>query len=613
MTAHRSRQSSILQRVLGKMGLAAVGLAALLMGGCGGGDSFNPSTSTGDVNISLTDSIGDFASYTVDVTSLQLVKQNGAQISALPTTTRVDFTQYTDLSEFLTVASVPSGTYTQVVLNLDYSNADVEVQDSQGIAHKATLVDSDGKPLTTLSVTLDLASGAPLVIAPGIPASLALDFDLSASNQVITANPAVVQVEPFLTANLSLDSSREHRARGLLNDVDSAAQTFEMHLRPFAVRQQEWGLITVNSSTTTHYEIDGVTYDGTTGITQLAALPADTPLIVTGTISGKKLLNATEVLAGSSVPWADKDVVQGTVIKRAGDTLTVRGHYINRTDGIAIFNSDIAVTVDSSTKITAPLSKQSTFDKDSVSVGQAVTAFGTLSSGNGQYQLDSTGSGNLVRMDVTQLKGTLSNQSGSLLTTNLAYINGRRIGIFDFTGTGSDPGAYGVDTTGLTLSNIPIGDVIKIRGFAAPFGQASTSDFSAISVIDLDQDALAADLAVRWLGGTAAPFTNAGSDSIVIDLTGVTSDDLWLSGVDVGLDAATAVNLTPTDPNSGCFAIKQRGQPGITLYQKFADFSAALSSQLGSGAKISLIIAHGRYSAANATMTGAAALVLLTR
>jgi hypothetical protein len=593
--------------------MAALGLSVLLTGGCGGGGSFNPSAGTGDVSISLTDSIGDFASYTVDVTSLQLVKQNGTQVSALPTAARVDFSQYTDLSEFLTVASVPSGTYTQVVLNLDYSNADVEVQDAQGIAHKATLVDSDGKPLTTLSVTLDLASGAPLVIAPGIPASLALDFDLSASNQVISTNPYTVQVEPFLTANLSLDTSREHRARGLLKDVDSATQTFEMHLRPFAIRQREWGLITVNSASTTQYEIDGVSYEGATGLTQLAALPADTPLIVTGTIAGKKLLDATEVLAGSSVPWASKDVVQGTVIKRAGDTLTVRGHYINRTDGIAVFNSDIAVTVDGNTKVTAPLlPNPGTLTKDSVSVGQAVTAFGTLNLNSSPYELDSTGSGNLVRMDVTQLKGTVSNQTGTLLTANLAYINGRRIGIFDFTGTNSDPAAYNVDTTGLTLANI-VNDIVKIRGFAVPFGQAGASDFSAISVIDLNQDTLAADLAVGWLGGTTAPFISNDSSSIVLNLASVTSDNLWLSGVPVGLGSATTVNLAPTDPNSGCFAIKQRGQTGITLYQKFADFSAALSSQLSGGAKISLIIAHGRYSAANTTLTGSAALVLLTR
>jgi hypothetical protein len=312
-TAHHPRQSSVLQGILGKIGLAAAALAALLVDGCGGGGSLGPSTSTGDVSVSLTDSIGDFASYTVDVTSLQLVKQNGTQVSALPNTARVDFTEYTDLSEFLTVASVPSGTYTRVVLNLDYRNADVEVQDSNGIVRKAALVDGNNQPLTTLSVTLDLASGAPLTIVPGVPASFALDFDLGVSNQVLvnTSTSTVVQVEPFLIATLSLDTGREHRARGLLKDIDKTAQAFEMHLRPFAARQLEWGLITVNSATTTRYEIDGVGYVGASGLNQLATLSADTPLIVTGAVAGQKSLNATEVLAGSSVPWDSKDVVLG--------------------------------------------------------------------------------------------------------------------------------------------------------------------------------------------------------------------------------------------------------------------------------------------------------------
>jgi hypothetical protein len=596
--------------------LTGLGLAALFLAGCGGGGSSDLATSTGDVSISLTDAAGDFAAYTVDVTSLQLVKQNGTKVSALPATTRVDFTQYTDLSEFLTVASVPSGSYSQVILNLDYSNADVEVQDSSGV-QKATLQDSSGNPLTTLSVTLDLASGNPLVIAPGIPASLALDFDLSASNQVdLTSSPPVVQVEPFLVADLSLDSSREHRARGLLKDVDTAAQTFEMHLRPFAVQERDWGLITVAGSSTTHYEIDGVGYDGTAGLTQLATLAADTPLIVTGTIAGKKLLAATEILAGTSVPWTNKDVVQGTVIKRSGDTLTVRGHYINRLDGIAIFNSDIDITLDSATKVTAPLSNQTSLDKDSISVGQAVTAFGTLDSTGTPYTLDSTGSGNLVRMEVTQLKGTVNAQNGNLLNTDLAYINGRRIDLFDFAGTGSVPGNYLVNTGSLlTGTNITSGDIVKVRGFAEPFGQAGGlgDDFTAISVINLNQNLLASNLALRWLGGTASAFTDISSDTINIDLSGVTIGNLWLSDVNVGLGGITAIALKPQDASNGHYAIKQRGQAGIALYRNFADFSAALTTAMGNGAKVVSVFAHGSYSSADTTLSSSGALVLLTR
>ena len=601
----------------GGLHLLIVGLVTLLLAACnsGSGDS-----TVGDVSISLTDASGDFASYTVDVTSLQLVKQNGTVVSALPTTTRIDFAQYTDLSEFLTVATVPSGRYTRVVLNLDYSNADVVVQDSSG-TYPATMQDGDGNPLTTMSVSLDLASGHPLVILPGVPASLALDFDLNASNQVdFTQTPPVVQVEPFLVADLSLDSDRQHRARGLLQDVDTTAQSFTMQLRPFAVRQHRWGLITVNSASTTRYEIDGVAYDGQDGIDQLALLSADTPVIVVGSIAGRKLLDATAVLAGSSVPWDNKDVVQGTVIKRSGDTLTVRGHYVDRIDGIAIFNSDITVTVDSATDVTAPLSGQTTIDKDSISVGQAITALGTLDLSAPPYTLDSTGSDNIVRMDVTRLLGSVNTINSSLLNTDLAYINGRQTDIFDFSGTGvsaaddSDPLDYDVETgsllSGMSITN---GDVVKLRGFVVPFGQASTSgDFSAISVIDLNQDLLAASMGLYWQGGTAAAFSSIASDAIVIDVSFVTDKHVWLDGVSVDLSATTAITLTPQKPLAGRFAIKLRGQSGISLYRQFANFSTALTTAMNNGYKVELIAAHGAYSSADATLDGAAILILLT-
>jgi len=621
MSTHHDKLSTK-RWLTGKTGLFGLAMTAMLgatlLTGCGGGSSAD--AGSGEVGISLTDASGDFVAYTVDITSLQLVKQNGTKVSALPTTTRVDFTQYTDLSEFLTVATVPVGSYTQVILNLDYSNADVEVQDASGV-HQATVQDSNGNPLTTLSATLDLATGHPLVIAPGIPASLALDFDLSATNQVdFTQSPPVVQVEPFLLADLSLDNTREHRARGLLTTVDSTAQTFEMHLRPFAVRHHEWGTIAVTASSGTHYEIDGVPYDGQSGIDQLATLQANTPLIVTGAITGRKQVDATEVLAGSSVPWDNKDVVKGTVIKRVGDTLTVRGHYVNRTDGIAIFNSDIDINLDGLTKVTVPLSSQTNPDKDSVSVGQAITALGTLDLTGTPYILDSTGSDNLVRMNVTQLKGTVNTINGSLLNGDLSYIEGRRIDVFDFSGTGatsiddSDPTAYDVDVGPLLSGKtVPNGNIIKIRGFVIPFGQAgATGDFSAISIIDLNQDLLGANMALRWLSGTMSAFTSVSTDAIIIDMSGVSNKNIWIAGVGVNLNGVATMTLQAQDPAKGRFAIKQRGRAGIAMYRNFADFSTALTSALNGGSKVVQIVAHGGYSTADTTLSASAALVLLT-
>ena len=110
------------------MSMALLVIAAMLSA-CGGGagttasepqppavgvcDPADPSTAAecGTVMIGLTDADGDFLSYTVDVLSLELERRDGAMIEALPNRTRIDFAQYVDLTEFLTVATVPHGDY----------------------------------------------------------------------------------------------------------------------------------------------------------------------------------------------------------------------------------------------------------------------------------------------------------------------------------------------------------------------------------------------------------------------------------------------------------------------------------------------------------------------
>lgn len=595
----------------------AVALLFGVLAGCGGSSTASSGSSgSGDVTVSMTDAPGDFLAYSVDVTALQFVKADGTTVSALPLTTRIDFTQYTDLSELFTVATVPSGVYTQVVMTLDYSNADVEVQDSAGNAQKATLVDDSGNPVTTLNVTLALPSTQPLTIKPGVPASLALDFDLSASNQVLSESPAKVQVEPFLLADLSLDTTREHRARGLLQQVNSSAQTFQMQLRPFAIRQASWGKVTVSTNSNTLYEINGVHYSGSTGLQQLATLAANTAVIAEGTVSGTQQLSASEVLAGSSVPWSDKDVVEGTVIKRVGNELTVRGHYINRTDGIAVFNSDILVDVDGSTVVTRLEGDQSGLDSSVISVGQKVTAFGALSQSGSQYTLDSTGSGNRVHLNVTQMEANYTSQSGNLMTANVDYIEARLPSIFDFSGTGassatdSNPAQYHVNVAGLSLSGIGSGDILRVRGYVEPFGTVTTTDFDAVSLIDLNQDNLAAGLVVRWSGGSASPFASIGSDSMVVNLSG-SSDSLRLAGVSVDISGQAQLTLSARTAGVGRFAIKVKGQHGITFYRNFSDFSAALQSQLSSGNTLLQLVSHGRYDSGSQTLTTAAALALV--
>jgi len=60
----------------------------------------------GVVGISLTDTAGDFLSYTVDVTSLTLTKADGTVVQALSQRARVDFARLVDLTEFVTAVTI---------------------------------------------------------------------------------------------------------------------------------------------------------------------------------------------------------------------------------------------------------------------------------------------------------------------------------------------------------------------------------------------------------------------------------------------------------------------------------------------------------------------------
>ena len=160
--------------------------AVLLVSGgflaaCGGG-SGSTSSDTGTVFVGLTDADGDFITYTVDVTALTFTRADGAVVNALPVTTRVDFAQYTDMTEFLNAATVPSGVYTRVDMTLDYTNADIRVASGSN-ALPVTPKDSSGNAITTMTLQVKLDGNRPLVVRPGIPAHLTLDFDLEATSR----------------------------------------------------------------------------------------------------------------------------------------------------------------------------------------------------------------------------------------------------------------------------------------------------------------------------------------------------------------------------------------------------------------------------------------------
>lgn len=471
-------------------------MSAVFLSACGGGDSSDSGQQeSGDVLISLTDAEGDFVTYTVDVLSIRLTRADGTQVETLPMNTRVDFAQYTEMTEFLTAATVPRGIYVRGSVILDYSNANIQVEDANGMAVPVTeYLDNNGDPITTLEVSINLDGHRQLPIAPGIPKNLMLDFDLEQSHTVTLTDPVTIVVEPVFVVEVDPLVPRVHRTRGPLRSVDVTNNAFEIYIRPFFHRirngQRVFGSLRVLTNDETVFEIDGSSYQGNDGLVVLDGKPQFTAVIARGDLRFNPLrFEAKEVYAGNSVPGGDMDVVRGTVTGRTvDDKVIVQGATLFRTDGVIVFNDYVTVQLDDSTTVTKQLNV-GTFNIDDISVGQRITVFGAIT--NDQVSdLQMTAANGLARMRISSVHGEVGALPGEAtdLALRLLNINGRSASIYDFTGTGTDAGNdadpmnYEVDTGSLSLTGIAVDDPVVVRGFPTAFGTAP-ADYTAESVI----------------------------------------------------------------------------------------------------------------------------------
>ena len=463
-------------------------LATVTLSACGGGDT-GAQNDQGQVMVTLTDAEGDFVNYSVDVLSIKLEKANGTQVEVLPMNTRVDFAAYTDMTEFLTAASIPRGIYTKGTLLLDYSNADIWVEDNTGEAQKVTeFLDSNGTQLTTIEVKVNLEDRGSLPIAPGIPKNLMLDFDLEQSNSVSFGDPISVTVAPVIVVDIDPVAPKVHRTRGPLKSVNVMDNQFEIYIRPFfhpiRIGQRVFGSLHLQTNDDTFYEINGVSYQGTDGLTVLDTLSQFSAIIAVGDLKFAPLrFEATEVYAGDSVPGGDMDVVRGTVVSRDGDNkIVVKGATLFRSDGAVLFNDKVTVQLDASTTVTKQL-HLGTFSIDDISVGQRIAVFGMITN-DMMSDLQMSAVNGYARMRLSSVHGdVLALPNGdTILSMNLDAINGRSISIYDFTGTGSSATDYKVDNGTLSLDNLLNGDKIAVRGFPTAFG-AAPPDYTAQSII----------------------------------------------------------------------------------------------------------------------------------
>jgi hypothetical protein len=604
-----------------RAGLLAAALLTLSACGDGGGviitppddDDPPPSTCTattcGEVRIGLTDADGDFLSYTVDVASIRLEKANGDTVETLPTRQRVDFADLVDVTEFVTAASIPNGNYVAATLRLDYREAAVSVEVG-GVPAAAQVVDANGDPLEVVDVELTLDDASPVVIAPGTPALLQLDFDLEAAHEVnLGTTPVTVTAAPFLVASLLPVDSREFRVRGPLVSVNEAAGSYIVDLRPFFHRTARNGEFTVLTDAATTCEVNGDELDRTACVAALADLADDTLTAAHGVYAvATRAFTADRVLAGSSVPGADLDTAIGVVAARNFDVLTLQGATIVRQDGEVVYaRGNVAVTLGPGTSVTRDGGSAAALGIDDISVGQRVQAFGTASSSDFNPTLDARDG--RVRLHRTRLTGLVVSAVTGELTLDLFSIAGRDPQFFDFDRTGTsliteaDPRNYQVDTGTLAVGDFDIGDGAAAIGFVAPFGFAPP-DFEATTIVDFEE--LRALLGVGWgFNGTEAPFMSMGQNGFVVDITNTDLGQRQFLQIgprvfDITSDLPSPITVEPVAEGRAIYSVT-RGLR-VELYGDFGDFASRVNSLLNGGWRMRALTARGTYDVPTTTL-----------
>jgi hypothetical protein len=567
--------------------------------------------STGSAMVTMTDAKGDFISYTVNLTSLQLQTAAGASVETVPAVTKVDFAKLVDLTEVISAGQIPAAEYVSATLTLDYTGATITADDGNGNPVALKPVDANGAALAaavTVAVKLDNANH--LLITPGRTGRLAFDFNLAASNTVDLA-AATVTVSPTLVATVVPADTRQIRVRGQLASASTTANDFVLNVQPFSQPSKTAGQLTVGVTANTTYQVNGKAYVGAAGLAAVAALAADTMVAAFGTLQKDTMaFTAASVLAGTSLEDPGKDQVSGTVIARSTNTLTLRHATLwHRGDGdFEAENHDVTVTVADATVVTEEGSTGA-FTIADISVGQHVDAFGMASTGtNGAMMLDATAGS--VRLDITSAWGVVSTLATGSLTVKLQALDGMPVTAFNFAGTGisteASPAAYVINTGTLSLAGLAMNQPARVAGFVTPFGKAPP-DFTAQTLVNFS--AVTQALVVDWAQkGSTMAFSGltATSTSLQLDLAGVGNLHFIQIGpetVDLTTLATPPAIMPDTMATDQVFAIGHRGKFKVENFNTFAGFVAALAADLTPTATVVDLAATGQYDSKANTFT----------
>ena len=428
--------------------------------------------------LSTSDDASVFASYIVTVDSVVLVGQADGAVTAIAVPETVDFTKLTNLSELWSTASLPVDTYTQAIITLDYTSAQISVM-VNGAPVAATLVDPQGVTPTLVTVTVNFDPNNRLILQPTFATSnalrLAFNLDLSASNSVnLATSPPTVTVKPIMSMSTLSSDNKLIRVRGPLINSSVVTGSYTVVVRPFFDEVNSLGINTIFNDANTVYTLGGVTYVGSSGLNQLSQTSAGSTVTAAFTTFeptttpapgvNAGIFHSVYVVAGGTLEDFFTDGIEGDVIARNGNTLTLRGAtlFANAAQVVQFEPTDSQVLVGPGTIVTADgVSTLGPLNASSISVGQHITARGLFSvSASGVTIIDATGSSvdtGSIRLQSTELFGSLVSTAAGSATLNLQAIENWPASIYNFAGNGAgsaqDPVAsnFIVNTGTLTL------------------------------------------------------------------------------------------------------------------------------------------------------------------
>ncbi len=588
--------------------------AALFAAGCGNN---NLDSGYGITWVTVTDAPSNFTTYTVDIDSITFTRNDGAQVTSLATPETVDFTKLNNLSELWGTGTIATGTYVSASIVLDYTNAVIGVM-VNGLPQKANVVDSSGEQVTQVTVNVVMDPDSQLNLLPTYATTaaqrVALDFNLAASTvSVNTAtNPVTVTVKPYLTAAIAPPDNKMIRVRGPLINSSVNLSTFTEYVRPFYDQVNNLGSITMFADANTIYTTNGVVSTGATGLDQLSQSSAGTTIAASyTTYEPTSTPSATAgdfhvkyVIAGSTLEDIYTSGIEGDVVARNGNTLTLRGatveFYIEgetQTTGYSV--ADAKVLLGPSTLVTADgTATAAGLDYNSIAVGQHIIARGICTACtfngaalSGPITVDATGASyantGSVRLIPTNLWGSLVSSASGSLVLDVSTISNWPASDFTFAGNGSTAptaAAFAVNTGALAIPDTTVGDPLWITGLVAPFGSAppafnATAVNSELSIQMAGQtaataaaapnftkypfnptpfscaqanlDCVPASIQASWTGGTTTPFATLTATGATLDLKNakLASAVIWIGPESIDMKTLAAnPQIVPTVP-----------------------------------------------------------------